>query len=125
MAAELAATLWSSRADHAATLKAKLMDQLNGLNAVVNGDQRRCQPHVLNVSFPGVDSEAFMMATREQIAVSNGSACTSTSYSSSHVLLAMELDDDRIESAIRISWGPGVQEIPAEAIVNVVKSLQM
>ena len=43
-------------------------------------------PHVLNVSFPGVDSEAFMMATRDTIAVSNGSACTSASYKPSHVL---------------------------------------
>lgn len=123
-AAELAATLWRSRADHAASLKSKLLADLQRLSAVVNGDQQRCQPHVLNVSFPGVDSEAFMMATREQIAVSNGSACTSTSYSPSHVLLAMGLDEDRIESAIRMSWGPGVQKIPADAIIDAVVALR-
>lgn len=123
-AAELAAAQWRERADHAASLKKTLMDGLQSLDAVVNGDQQKCQSHVLNVSFPGVDSEALMMATRERIAVSNGSACTSTSYSPSHVLLAMGLDEDRIESAIRMSWGPGVQEIPVYAIIDAVEALR-
>ena len=74
-------------------------------------DQRRSghtQAHVVNVSFPGVDSEALMMAVREELAISNGAACTSASYSPSHVLKAMGFSDDRISSAVRISWGPGV-----------------
>lgn len=123
MAAEQASTEWSVRRNHASELKARLLDGLHRVNALVNGDQNRCQSHILNVSFPGVDSEAFMMATRDQIAVSNGSACTSTSYSPSHVLLAMGFDEERIESAIRISWGPGVTSIPVDAIVDAVQSL--
>ena len=49
-----------------------------------------------------------MLATKQYCGVSNGSACTSSSYSHSHVLSAMHLPDDRIESAIRISWGGDV-----------------
>ena len=43
---------------------------------VVNGDMSRMQGHVLNVSFPGVDSEALMLAVRDSMAISNGAACS-------------------------------------------------
>jgi cysteine desulfurase len=84
----------------------------------------RAQAHVLNVSFPGVDSEALMLAVREEVAISNGAACTSASYAPSHVLRAMGLDHDRIASAVRVSWGPGVTELPSAAILKVVADWQ-
>ena len=65
------------------------------------GISRRMQSHVLNVSFPGVDSEALMLALRDEIAISNGSACSSAGYSTSHVLRAMGL----LERSNRVS-GP-------------------
>lgn len=71
----------------------------------INGDLEYAMPNTLNVSFNGVNSEALMLATRQFCAVSNGSACNSSSYKPSHVLSAMGLTLDRIESAIRISWG--------------------
>ena len=58
-----------------------------------------------NVSINGINSEALMLATRQFCAVSNGSACNSSSYKPSYVLSAMGLSVNRIESAIRISWG--------------------
>lgn len=74
------------------------------LNGQINGDQEHCLPHVLNVSLPGLNSEAAMVTLKGIIALSNGSACTSTSYSPSHVLVAMGLDSERIDSALRLSW---------------------
>jgi cysteine desulfurase len=64
-----------------------------------------------------------MMAVRSELAFSNGAACTSASYSPSHVLKAMGLDQDLIASAIRISWGVGVIDISAEPIVTAVRRL--
>ncbi len=61
-------------------------------------------PHVLNLSIPGVDSEAAIVALKDVIAISNGSACTSASYTLSHVLLAMGLPEERIRGALRLSW---------------------
>jgi len=61
-----------------------------------------------------------MMAVREELAISNGAACTSASYEPSHVLKAMGLDDDRLTSAVRISWGPGVTEVSVAAILAVI-----
>lgn len=58
----------------------------------------------MNMSFPGVDSEALMLAVKDYIAISNGSACTSHSYKPSHVLKAMGLHATMIKGAVRISW---------------------
>lgn len=68
-------------------------------------------PNTLNVSFNGVNSEALMLAARPFCAVSNGSACNSDSYRPSYVLSAMGLPLDRIESAIRISWGMNNEDL--------------
>ena len=59
---------------------------------------------MLNLAFPGLDSEALMVALKGLIAVSNGSACTSSSYSPSHVLKAMGMSDDEVNGCVRISW---------------------
>lgn len=106
-AARLAALEWESRRDAALALRRQLLHDLQGARHQINGDESRSLPHVLNVSFPGLDSEAFMLATRELLATSNGSACTSASYKPSHVLLAMGLEEERIGSAVRFSWGYG------------------
>lgn len=70
----------------------------------INGDPGRTVAHTLNVSIPGLDSEAAMVALKDKLAISNGSACTSTSYDPSHVLVAMELPEERIAGALRLSW---------------------
>lgn len=77
----------------------------SGIEFEINGAPHYCMPNTLNISFLGVDSEALMLATKHHCSISNGSACTSTDYSPSHVLTAMGLADKMIESAIRISWG--------------------
>ena len=71
-----------------------------------NGDQNYCLHSVANVYFPGIMSEALMISTKNLCGISNGSACTSKDYSPSYVLSAMGMPVDRIESSVRISWGP-------------------
>jgi cysteine desulfurase len=122
-AAELAAREFRDRRDAASVVRKRLLGGLTSVHHRINGEPSRTQSHVANVTFPGVDSEALMLALRSDIAVSNGSACTSASYSPSHVLRAMGMSDDSIASAIRISWGPSVAEIPTEPIINAVHGL--
>lgn len=81
------------------------------MGGVMNGSDEHCLTHVLNVSLPGIDSEAALVALKGVIAISNGSACTSTSYSASHVLVAMGLEQDRIETALRLSWSHLTQSV--------------
>lgn len=77
----------------------------SGLKYEFNGNQEFCMPNTVNVSFTGVESEALMLSSKQYCGISNGSACTSHDYSPSYVLTAMGLDQERISSAVRISWG--------------------
>lgn len=104
LAAELALQRASDRAAYCRVFRATLLEALKPLEPVINGDPERALPHVLNISFPGVDSEALMVALKDCIAISNGSACTSQSYQPSHVLKAMGLPEQVIKGAVRISW---------------------
>ena len=104
-AARLAGLEWPARRAAALQTREQLLRDLQGVEHRINGDPTRCQPHVLNVSFPGIDSEALMLALRDKLAISNGSACTSSSYKPSHVLVAMGLSQTRICNSVRISCG--------------------
>ncbi|TVP85417.1 MAG: cysteine desulfurase [Alkalicoccus sp.] len=78
------------------------------INYEVNGDPEEGLPHVLNVSFPEVNVEQFLMnMDLEGIAVSSGSACTAGSVDPSHVLIGMHGVNDRSRSAVRFSFGYG------------------
>ena len=79
----------------------KLMKSLNGN---LNGDEKYLLGNCINFSVPNVDAEAFMLTTKDLISVSNGSACTSSTYEPSHVIKAMTNDQDKLKGAIRISW---------------------
>jgi len=122
-AAELALAEHAARRRAAEAVKAKLLADLRDVPHTINGDPARTQPHVLNISFPGVDSEALMMALRDEMAISNGSACTSAAYKPSHVLTAMGLVHERIASAVRVSWGPRTLGVPIDAINSAIREL--
>jgi cysteine desulfurase len=81
----------------------------------------------LNLSFADVEGEALMMAMRE-IAVSSGSACSSTNPEPSHVLLAMGLDEDMARASLRFGLGrfTTVDEIDfaIEAVASAVRRLR-
>jgi cysteine desulfurase len=84
--------------------KQELLSAFQKLNPVLNGSLDRCMPNVLNVSFPGINSEAAMVALKDIVAISNGSACTSSFYHKSYVLESMKLDESTISEALRFSW---------------------
>jgi cysteine desulfurase len=64
-----------------------------------------------------------MVALKELVAISNGSACTSQNYEASHVLKAMSLPDEQIKGALRFSWCHLTPDPPWEEVVKVVKGL--
>ncbi len=108
--------IWSQ---HCQTLKDEALSAFSEIGIKVNG--RNTAPHVLNFSIPEVNSEAAMVALKGIAAVSNGSACTSSSYTPSHVLTAMGLDEDRIDSAIRMSWCYQTKELPLAEMIEKIK----
>lgn len=63
-----------------------------------------CLPHILNVSFDGVDGHALaLLLSKEGVMVSAGAACSNGKNEPSHVIMAMFHDEARARSAIRIS----------------------
>lgn len=104
MAAELAAKERNARARQCRSFRERLLKVLDVLGARANGDQEFVLPHVINVSLPNVDSEAAIVALKDVIAFSNGSACTSAKYEPSHVLTAMGVSEQDIKGALRFSW---------------------
>lgn len=61
-------------------------------------------PHIINVSLMGVRSEIMLHSLESDgIFVSSGSACSAKKKGYSHVLEAMNMKEDYIDSAIRIS----------------------
>ncbi|MFO7289007.1 cysteine desulfurase [Planifilum fulgidum] len=99
-----------------------------GIDFVVNGHPRRHLPHILNVSFPGTETEILLMnLDLEGIACSSGSACTSGTLEVSHVLKAMNLPEEVLRSAVRFSFGRGntVEEVTraAETTARLVRRL--
>lgn len=75
-------------------------------NVIVNGPTEKVAPHVLSVSFLDADAEMLLIRLNQQgIAVSLGSACNSKSIEPSHVLTAIGLPREQIESTLRISLG--------------------
>ena len=99
----------------------KLMKSLNGN---LNGDEKYLLGNCINFSIPTVDAEAFMLTTKDLISISNGSACTSSSYEPSHVIKAMNDDENIVKGAVRISWCHLTNnKIPVEEIKERLKNI--
>jgi cysteine desulfurase len=71
----------------------------------VNGSQTERLPGNINIGFRGIDSESLMDSLKDQVALSSGSACTSTSVEPSYVLRAIGLSDEDAHSSVRLCVG--------------------
>ena len=90
---------------------------LNG--PVLDNDELRLANN-LNLSFSNVDGEALMMSMRD-IAVSSGSACSSTNPEPSHVLRALGLTDDMTRASLRFGLGRFNTEAEVDLAIDLVK----
>jgi cysteine desulfurase len=129
LAFALALAAPASEAERIATLRDRLWQGLASLGgAMRNGDARRSVPHLLNVSFEGVEGESLLAAVRGRIAVSTGSACTSALQEPSYVLRALGRDDVLSESSLRFGLGRFTCEqdidIAVAAVADAVSRLR-
>jgi cysteine desulfurase len=91
---------------------------------VINGPEAQVAPHVVSASFPGADGEMMLVwLSGAGVAVSMGSACTSHSIEPSHVLVAMGLPRQRIESTLRISLGYPTTAAEIGALLTILPGI--
>jgi cysteine desulfurase len=121
LAAELAVAEADARDARCRAFRLALLGGLAPLEPVINGDPSRSVPYILNLSIPGLDAETAIDAWCDLVAISNGAACTSQSYTCSHVLSGMQLPDWRKDGALRFSWCAASPEPDWSALVSAVK----
>jgi cysteine desulfurase len=94
----------------------------------LNGHPLERLPNNLNVEIVGVESKALVVLLKT-IAISTGSACTSTSTEPSHVIRALGYGVQRAHSSIRIGVGrfntDNEIDEAAEVICSAVKQLRL
>ena len=124
LAAELAIEDAEKRREVCLGIRKDALEAFGSLGIRIHSDPSQTLSHVLNFSIPGIDSEAVMVAVKDLAALSNGSACTSQSYSPSHVLEAMGLLTDEISSAVRVSWSHLTPQVEWHQIVSRLTNLK-
>ncbi len=130
IALEIACREQEQRLQHVARLRSVFLDAVGARAApvVVNGAEKSL-PHTLNLSFPGLNSDALLMALDlAGVSCSTGSACSSGSLLPSPVLQAMAVPPDVLRSAMRFSFSHlltlAEAEEAARRVIHVVRRLR-
>ncbi len=102
-------------------LRDRFWEQIKDIEELyVNGSFEQRVPHNLNVSFNYVEGESLMMALKD-LAVSSGSACTSSSLEPSYVLRAIGRNDELAHSSIRFTFGRFTTEEEVDKAAGEIK----
>lgn len=104
-------------------LRNSLEKSLLGISgSKLNGSEISRIYNTTNISFEGIDADA-VISSLKNIAVSNGSACSSHSIEPSHVLTAMGLNPHESISSIRFSLGKYNTEDDILLVSETLRSL--
>ena len=112
----------AARRDAAARFEQRLLEGLAPLAPRVNGDPERRIPTILNLWIPDCDKETLIEAWAPFAAISDGAACTSQSYTCSHVLAAMGVEGPAETGAVRLSWCHLTEEPDTVAMVRACRA---
>jgi cysteine desulfurase len=85
----------------------------------VNGSLQHRLPGNLNISFAYVEGEAMLMALKD-VAVSSGSACTSSSLEPSYVLRALGVEEEMAHTSIRFGIGRFNTDEEVDYVIDLV-----
>tara|TARA_R110002110_G_scaffold404606_1_gene623147 strand:- start:173234 stop:174469 length:1236 start_codon:yes stop_codon:yes gene_type:complete len=95
----------ASEAKHLLELKKRFWHGVSEIEALsLNGDFDKSVPGILNFSINYIEGESLIMGLKD-LAMSSGSACTSSSLEPSYVLRALGLPDELAHSSLRFSMG--------------------
>ena len=90
-------------------------------NANFNANTRQKLPHIISVSFVGVDGESLLTKLDiNGLAVSTGSACSTNSLTVSHVMTAIGLNNEDARGTIRFSLGKNNSYEELDKAINII-----
>lgn len=103
------------------TLRDQLEEGLLAMEMSVSNSKTALRlPNTVNISFQFVDGANLLTALSKDIAVSNGSACNSSSVEPSHVLLAMGVERSLAYASLRLSLGRYTTQNDIEKAIQIV-----
>jgi cysteine desulfurase len=91
----------------------------NKINFQINGDLNKRSPINLNISFLDIEADQLINFL-PNLAMSTGSACTSGSIEKSHVLTALKLQNNIIDSSIRFSFGEITKKTDIKKVAKLI-----
>jgi cysteine desulfurase len=122
-ACEIASEEMALNQRNISALRDKLEFELLKLpNTSINGDSENRIYNTTNICFKGQDANV-LIGRMKNIAVSNGSACSSAVVEPSHVLKSMGLNDEDAFASLRFSLGKYNTIEDIETAVNKIKEL--
>ena len=125
-AAELARLSLAEDAQRVSALRDELQRQLLGRipHAHANASGAPRTPNTTNITFPGIEGEALIIALDlKGLACSTGAACSSGAVEPSHVLTAIGLSAEDARASIRFSLGRHTTQQEISAALEIVPAV--
>jgi len=90
-------------------------------DAYINGVKSERLPGIVNVTFPGTQSDSLLLLMdSEKVSCSTGAACSAGVHRPSHVLLAMGHTEVTAQSSLRFSLGATSTEVDVDFALSVL-----
>jgi len=108
-------------------IRNKLITELEKIGGMLNGSKSDRIYNNIHVSFPSADANSLVLfLSKKGIYVSAGSACDSKKEREDHVLKAIKLNQENINSSIRISLNEDIKENHIKTIIQeIIKALKI
>jgi cysteine desulfurase len=113
----------SYEADRVLTLRDSFISGVKRLipDAYINGEKSTRLPGIVNVTFPGTQSDTLLLLLDSaHVSASTGSACSAGVHEASHVLLAMGHSDETAQASLRFSFGSTSTQDDVDFVLSVL-----
>jgi len=118
----LASELLSVESIELARLRDRLWDGIKDMPGIsINGSVEHRIAGILNIHVHDTDGESLIAAVQDQLAISAGSACSSTTVEPSHVLSAMGLTAQQANNSLRIAVGRFTTETDIDMAITLLR----
>ena len=105
-------------------IKSMALDAFKGIKYKVYGTtDQNTLPNTLSIAFADLDAEAVILILKEHAEISTGSACTSDSYTPSHVISSMGASGVEAQRVVRFSWGKETNPDVFKSIATLLQPL--